>query len=386
MDDMQPTSRVTGVEAVEQKRQPNSVVEGGIETKGKTPLFARLSIKDTMLFAKQLSFLVRAGVPILESLRMLARQTRNRAMRAVYGQMVRDIANGQSLHNSLAKFPRLFSDFSVNIVRIGEMGGALSENLSYLSEELQKKEALRKKIVGALVYPIFVTFATLGVTGVLTTYIFPKITPIFQSLNAELPLSTRILIAVSNFMREYALWVLLGAIVASVLAVLLYRKVELVRRVTDRILLRLPVIGPIIRGYNLTNICRTMSLLLRSGIPITEAITITGDTTVNRVYKDKMQRLSAHVMKGDRLVTYIETEKHAFPGVFANTVAVGERTGRLAETFMYLAEMYEADMDDVTKNLSNTIEPMLMIVMGVMVGFVAVSVITPIYGITQQLQ
>lgn len=369
--------RVTSAPQKSERTQPS---------RSTTPLFARLSIKDTMLFAKQLSFLVRAGVPILESLRMLARQTRSRAMRTVYSQMIGDIANGQALYVTLGKFPRLFSDFSINIIRIGEMGGALSDNLSYLSEELQKKEALRKKIIGALVYPVFVTLATLGVTGVLTTYIFPKITPIFQSLNAELPLSTRILINVSNFMREYALWVVLGVIVIAVIKVVAYRKIERVRMFADRMYLMTPIIGPIIRSYNLTNICRTMSLLLKSGIPITEAIDITADTTVNRVYRRELHALTAHVMKGDRLVTYIETRAREFPGLFANTVAVGERTGRLSETFMYLAEMYEADVDDVTKNLSNTIEPILMMVMGVIVGFVAVSVITPIYGITQQLQ
>lgn len=381
---MESDSRVTGVQTLTHNRSAHGVSDS--EQAARTPFFARLSIKHTMLFAKQLSFLVRAGVPILESLRMLARQTHNRAMRAVYSQMIGDIANGQSLHGTLGKFPRLFSDFSINIIRIGEMGGALSENLAYLAEELQKKEALRKKIVGALIYPIFVTLATLGVTGVLTTYIFPKITPIFQSLNATLPLSTRILITVSNFMREYAVWVTLGAIAICAIAVVVYRKIEPIRRLIDHVLLRTPIIGPIIRGYNLTNICRTMSLLLKSGIPITEAISITSDTTVNRVYKSQLHQLSNHVMKGDRLVTYIERQTHVFPGIFANTVAVGERTGRLSETFMYLAEMYESDVDDVTKNLSNTIEPILMIVMGVIVGFVAVSVITPIYGITQQLQ
>ena len=350
------------------------------------PPFTRFTGKDRTLFAKRLSFLVQAGVPILESLKILQQQTKGKGLIKMYELMIEDVANGKFLHDALAKFPNLFSDFVVNIVRIGEMGGALPENLNYMAEELKKKGALKRKIIGALVYPIFITVATLAITGLLTVYIFPRIMPIFQSLDADLPITTITLIGISTFLQDYGWLVILLIIAGTIAFSILHKRVKPFRMMVDWVLIKTPLIKELVRNYNLSNISRTLSLLLKSGLPITEALAITSDTTVNLIYKKHIRRLSEQVIKGEKLATYLSTQTKVFPGLYVNTIAVGERTGRLGETFTYLAELHENDVDELTKNLSTTVEPLLMVFMGIIVGFVAISVITPIYDITQHLQ
>ncbi|MEK9177025.1 MAG: type II secretion system F family protein, partial [Patescibacteria group bacterium] len=194
----------------------------------------RFSIKDQMLFAKRLSFLVGANVPILESFHVLKEQTRSSRVRHVYERIIHDIENGQALSKSLHKFGKTFTPFAINLIRVGELSGSLAQSLIYLAEELKKRYILKGKIVSALVYPIIITVATLGITGLLTVFIFPKIMPIFASLNVELPLTTRILLAVSTFLQNYGLWVIAGLFAGSIVFVFLYRKVSVVRFATDR--------------------------------------------------------------------------------------------------------------------------------------------------------
>jgi len=224
--------------------------------------FLRFSIKEQTLFAKRLSFLIKAGVPILECLSLVRSQTKSKSKARVYDAIISDVANGQYLSSSLAKFRKLFGDFTINIIRVGENSGVLSQNLAYLADELGKKHALHRKVVGTLIYPIFITIATLGVTGVITVFIFPKLMPIFTSLHVELPLTTRMLIWASQFLGHNWLWVILGVIAAVAGWVVVRAKFLSVRYVGDQILLSIPVAGKIARSYNLANFARTLGLLL----------------------------------------------------------------------------------------------------------------------------
>ncbi len=343
------------------------------------------SIKDQQHFAQRLAFLVKAGVPILQSLRILLEQTKSVHKKKIFESLITDVSQGQYLSTSLNKFKNIFGDFAVNIIQVGETSGILSENLNYLADELKKKRALRQKIQGALVYPVFITVATVGITILLTAYIFPKILPIFESLHIKLPWTTRVIIVLSDFSHRYGL-LLSVVIVAFIIGLFVTRKkVAKVRFFVDKLLLKIPIVGHIAESYNMTNFCRTLGLLLKSGISITTGLEITARTTTNMVYKKEYERMFQNVNQGERISVYINSTRGLFPDILAHMIAIGETTGNLSDTLLYLSEFHEREVDDLTRNLSNSIEPLLMISMGLVVGFVAVSIITPIYEVTQNL-
>lgn len=352
----------------------------------KNNLYVRFSIKERLFFAKRLSFLIKAGVPVLECLHLIRKQTKSKAKAKIFDSVIKDVSNGQQLSSSLAKFGGLFGEFSINIIRVGEMSGILSQNLAYLADELSKRHALQRKVIGTLVYPVFITVATLGITGMLTVFIFPKLMPIFTSLHVDLPLTTRVLIAISNFLSADWLWLFIAIIALAGAWFFARRQFTGFQYFGDRTLLRVPLAGAVAQSYNLTNFCRTLGLLLRSGVHLTEAMAVTAQTTRNLVYRRAYERIAKNITKGETISRSLEKRRDIFPEMLGHMISIGETTGNLSGTLAYLAELYEGEVDELTKSLSSSIEPALMIVMGVLVGLIAVSVITPIYAITQHLQ
>lgn len=354
--------------------------------KGRSPYAMQFSSKEQVLFAKRLSFLVSASVPLLESLHVLKEQSKSPRLTRLYDALIADVAAGQTLSSSLKKFQRAFGLFAVNIIKVGEMSGVLSQNLIYLADELKKRHELKRKIQGALIYPIIVSVATIGVAGVLTVYIFPKIMPIFISLNVELPLTTRALLWLSLFLQSWGLYVLVGIVVFVFAWTAALRALPPLRYAVDQLILRLPITGPIALYYNMTTIARTLGLMLKSGVVLSEAMRVVGETMENSRYRKLCLDIALEIQTGKRLSVLMQKYPRYFPPMMTHLIAIGERTGNLSGSLIYLADMYEADVDDMTKNLSNSIEPILMLVMGLIVGLVAVSVITPIYQVTQSLQ
>ncbi len=347
-------------------------------------LFFRLSTQDKVLFAKRLAILVKAGIPILDGLQMLKKQATSKTAKEVWGQVVADVENGQFLSTSLGRYKKVFGEFAVNIIQIGEMSGTLQENLNYLAEELTKKQELKRKMVGALVYPIFIMVATLAISALLTIFIFPKILPVFASFKFELPLSTRALIFVSNIFVHYGIYIFL-AVIAAIVGFFAALRNERFHFMVDRFVLRIPVFGRITQSYHMANFCRTLGLLLKSQIMIVQATTITANTLSNLAYKKELLDLAGKVTKGEKISTHLAENPKLFPPMVSQMIMVGETTGNLSETLLYVSELYEHEIDMLTKNLSTTLEPVLMIVMGAIVGFIAISIITPIYEITQHL-
>ncbi len=345
----------------------------------------RFSIKEQSLFAKRMSFLVKAGVPLVDCLNMIRSQTKSKAKGKVFDMVIDDVNNGQFLATSLGKHRRMFGDFAINLIHVGEQSGILSQNLAYLADELQKKEMLRKKVIGALVYPVVITIATFGITGALTVFIFPKILPIFASLNVTLPLSTRILIAISNFLKNDGLWLLLGIIIAGGAVAYLKFRFPKVQYFLDRSSLRIPLFGSMLQSYNLANFTRTLGLLLRSGVQLTDSMVMVRDATPNFAYRKAYESIAMSIVRGEPMSRELARNPSLFPDTLRHLVIVGETTGGLSSTLLYLSEMHESEVEEATRNLSSTIEPLLMVVMGCLVGFIAVSIITPIYEITQSL-
>lgn len=347
--------------------------------------FSRMSTNDQTFFIKRLSFLVKAGVPILESLTMIKEQTKKRGYARILDGIIADVSSGQKLSTSLAKYPNMFGEFSVNIISFGESSGILSENLEYLADELRKKQILKKKVISAFIYPLIVTLATFGITGFLMVYLFPKITPVFQSLNMTLPLSTRMVIVASNFIKANGLYLMIGFSISTLLFIFILKRSEFFKFYFDKYTLRIPIIGNILRDYSLANSTRTIGLLLKGGVTVSDAIPIAEKTSSNLVYRAEFKNLSVSINRGDKMSLYLSQRNGLFPEILPQIISVGERSGNLSNSLIYLSELYESQVDDFTKNLSNLIEPALMIIMGVLVGFIAISIITPIYSITQNL-
>ena len=340
-------------------------------------LGSRLSLREQALFAKRLSLLVKAGVPLLKSLTILSRQTKSRANRKMFEHICFDIENGQFLAKSLSSYKRTFGEFAINIIRVGETSGTLSENLKYLADELDKKRRLRQKVIGALVYPIVIMVASLAVSGLMTVYLFPKLLPIFKSLNVELPLMTRMLLFLSNFLTHYWYLVILAMVVLAVVFAILMRFSRF-RFAVHRISLVVPILGPLLKDYHLVNMCRTLGILIKSSVLILEAAIVAADTSTNLAYQKEIHGLHRSITKGSNLAKHFQKNTKLFPNILTQMIEVGESTGNLSDTFLYLADMYEEDLDEQTKRLSSVIEPVMMIGMGLLVGFIAISIITPI--------
>ena len=350
----------------------------------KKPFLLRFSKQEQAIFAKRLGMILRSGMPIMEGLRMFDTQQQSGSASYIYRSLIVDVESGQLLSGGLEKFSALFGDFTINIVRVGERSGTLHENLDYLAEELKKKQALRKKVIGALIYPAIIVAVTILISLVLTMYIFPKITPIFQSMKSQLPFSTRVLILLSNFLLHQGLWLLFG-VAALVVGYIFLLRIPRFHLIIDRALLKVPLFGTLSRYYNLANLSRTLGLLLKSDMGIVESLTIVTKSSRNLAYRGALARVSAEVMKGQKISSQLSKYPAFFPHLFSQMILVGEQTGNLSPSLLYLSDMYEEEISDLTKNLTTLVEPVLMVVMGVIVGFIAVSIITPIYSVTQSI-
>lgn len=348
------------------------------------PLWLRFSTQEQILFAKRLGMTLRSGMPIMEGLAILGSGTRSRSATYLFEALARDVERGQPLSSGLERFPGIFGTFCVNVVRVGEASGTLHENLEYLAEELKKKQALRRKVIGALIYPALIILATLGITILLTVYIFPKIMPIFKSVGSALPFSTRALISISSFLSMWGWWLLLALIAVAVACVFLIRYPRF-HLVVDWILLRTPIVGQLSLYYNLANICRTLSLLLQSGAPIVSSTELVAAGTKNLAYQRALTTVAERLLVGQRVAAGLEANTRLFPPLMTQMVLAGESTGSLSSALAYLAQMYEEEVDELAKNLTNLLEPLLMILMGLVVGFIAIAIITPIYSVTQRL-
>lgn len=346
----------------------------------------RFSVREQTHFAKRLAFLSGSGATLIESLRILKKQNRSKSKEKIYEKMIDDVSNGHYLSSSMKRLSSAFGDFAVNIIQIGEASGVLSQNLNYLADELKKRDDLKRKMRSALIYPIFITISTVGITVLLTAYIFPKLLPIFQSIHVTLPLSTRMLIFISNFFHHYWLAVFFGSIIVAIAYVGVWRKSEQFRLLIHSFVLRIPIFGGMIKSYSMANFSRTLGLLLKSGVPITQALTITADTASNGAYKREFKKLSKRVESGEKISSCLAESTDIIPDIVIEMIAIGETSGNLGEVLLYLAHFYEGEVDEGTKNFASVMEPMLMIVMGIIVGFVAVSIITPIYEVTKNLR
>lgn len=343
-----------------------------------------VSLTQKALFAKHLAVMLRAGITITEAL-TIAERTASGRLQTVLRSVSRSVRAGRSFAEALAEYPKVFPGLFTHTARAGEAAGTLAENLEYVAIQLEKEKELRGKIRGAMLYPIVVLVATFILGLFFTFWILPKITPLFEGLQVRLPASTRLVIAMSNIVQEY------GIVIAVAIAVLVAAIVWVVRQPFSRpathwVLLRLPLARRMARGANLARFCRSLGMLLRSGLHIDEALDIAKETVGNQYYRAALDSASRRVAKGVKLADTIREVGGLFPMTMVRMIEIGEASGNLEETLLYLAEFYDAEVDQATKTLSSAIEPILLLGIGSAVAFLALSIVTPIYTITGSVQ
>lgn len=348
-------------------------------------IFKQASLQERINFARHLSITIKSGLPIIEALRLIHRQTPSKRFAKVIDVIIGHINNGQSLAQSLEHFNYLFGDLFISMVRVGERSGTLSSTLLYLSQELKKQRDINHQIRSALIYPAIILVATLGVTLFLTLFIFPKILPIFVSLNVELPFTTQLLIKFLTFLSSYGL-ALLGGIIAFVILIQILLTVKKVHFLFDRVLLSLPFLSKVIIDITMVNFTRSLGVLLKSSMTIVDALEGSRGTVHNLYYRYQIDQMIKGVKKGKQIARYLSQNPKLFPPMLVGMIKVGESTGSLEQNLVYLSEYYEGEIEETVKTFTTVLEPLLLLFMGLLVGFVAVSIITPIYKVTQGIK
>lgn len=343
-----------------------------------------VAFSEKIFFAQYLALMIKAGIPLREGIAVIQEQSKNRKFKKILEQVIRNIDRGQSLSLSLAKHPRVFSPLYTSIIQIGEESGTLEENLEYLVVLLEKNRDLRRKIKGAMVYPATILFMASILTVFITYFVMPKIIPLFESLNIKLPLITRILIWITKTLQAYGLFILIAILFLVVILTLFYR-IRLIKFLIHKLLLKLPIIGSISRNFNISQFGRTFGILFKSGLPITRALEITGDILSNLVYKREFKKIKIEVEKGKTISDYLKKKESLFPLMVSQMIRVGERAGKLEEVLFYLSGYYEKEVDKSIKKFSSFLEPLLLLIIGTIVGFIALAIISPIYEITRGL-
>lgn len=334
-------------------------------------------------FTERLAFLLEAGISLLTALEVLESQASGREQRIIM-EVSAGVLRGLRLEAALSK-TKVFGSFTLHAVRIGEVTGTLAQNLRYVAEELKKHRELRRKVIGALMYPMFLSIAGLAICIVLLIYIFPKILPIFKSVNMPLPASTKVLIFVSDTLSHEWWAIGLGAIVTVLVLVICWKKVPICRHYAHIALLFIPIVSQLTIKSSLATITRTLGLLMKAGVPLDEAIKVVGKVIGHSSYKEELANIGQACAGGERLSTCCARRPRLFHPLCTRMITIGELSGNLSETLLSLSRMYEDEIGVITKHLSTSVEPILMLCMGLGVGFIAMAIISPIYGITQNL-
>lgn len=343
-----------------------------------------IPLKEKLFFVENLRVMVRAGLSFAEALVTLGMQTKNTKFKKIIGEIRESVEKGDALSSALARYPKVFSPFFINMVQVGEVSGTLEKNLEEVSVQMKKEHALLSKVKSALAYPIVIVVAVIGIGIMMIIYVLPSILSLFKDMDVELPLATKILIAISTGLIDYGIYIAIGAAVFAIGLVAAVRSKK-GRPIAHKILLSFPVIGGIVQKINLARFSRTMSSLLKTDIQIIKSFQITATVVGNMTYQAALLHTADVLKEGVSIAQSLQEYPKIFPPLVTQMVAVGEKSGTTDQLLAELAEFYEAEVDEITKSLSSIIEPLIIVFLGIVVGGMAVAVIGPIYSLSEQL-
>ncbi|KKW36707.1 MAG: hypothetical protein UY81_C0016G0002 [Candidatus Giovannonibacteria bacterium GW2011_GWA2_53_7] len=345
--------------------------------------FNRVPRRDVAIFARQLSVMIAATVPIVQALRILVKQTENVTFKIIISEIADEIDGGAKLSATLARYPRVFSDFFVHMVRSGETTGKLDETLNYLADQQEKDYDLISKIKGSMTYPIFILGALVVVGMLMMIFVIPQLTDVLTSGGQELPTSTRLLIGTSSFMQT-KWWVLLLLAIGLAVAYRFIQRSEAGRNAIDRLKLKVPVFGNIFQKIYLVRFSRSLATLVASGIPITRALEIVADVIGNRLYR-QLTIDTIEAIEGGKSISTIYGQSKDIPPMLSQMMSVGETTGKLDFVLDKLANFYSREVENSVANLVSLIEPFILVLMGVAVAMLVVSILLPMYNLSSAI-
>lgn len=342
--------------------------------------FNKVKTKDKVLFSRQLSTLINAGLPLVQSLRNVGDQTVNKKFKLVINQVIADVEGGSALSAALAKHPVEFNQVYISMVAAGEISGTLDKALERLAMQQEKDAELVSKVRGAMIYPLIVILVMVAVIGFMIVKVLPQVKVIYDGLKgAELPLLTRVLLAISDFTIHYW-WVVIGVLGLSAFATSRYARTLGGKRVIDKLKMTAWPVGPLFMKMYMARFARTGTTLVASGVPLIQMLEITG-AAVNNVYIGEAIHRAAEKVKGGKALSDSLQNEHTFLPLVPNMIRIGEQSGSLEKMLAKTAEYYEREVDDQVKTLSTIIEPVLMVILGVVAFIIVAAVLLPIYGL-----
>lgn len=343
-----------------------------------------ISLKERIVFIEDLAIMLKSGVGLSRGLNIITTQTRNKKFHAILEDISRAVESGTPLNVAMAKYPKVFSDIFISMVKVGEVGGNLEKSLGYLSVQLEREADLKTKTKGAMIYPAVILSAMLIIGVLMAVFVLPKLTGIFKEFKAGLPFTTKLIIAFADFMSAHAI-IVIGGFIALGVGFVLGLKTRAGQRAMDWFLLHFPATKEIDKKINIARFARVLSSLLKSGINMVEGLQVSGEALENSYYRESLQLASNEVKLGKPITETFERNEHLFPFIIVQMLKVGEETGNLETILEQLAMHYEDEVDNTMKNISSIIEPLLLLVIGGVVGFLALGLISPIYNISQSI-
>ncbi len=343
-----------------------------------------IKTRDVVIFTRQFSTMINSGLPLVQALTILAEQTDNKALAEVTRKVVFDVESGNTVADALSKHPRAFTNLYVNMVAAGEAGGILDTILLRLATFLEKNDALVRKVKGAMIYPAVIMSVAAICVVVLLIFVIPVFAGMFASAGQALPLPTRIVIGASGFLKSY--WWVIGAVV--VIGGYMFKKYYATppgKLVIDRLMLRMPVLGDVLRKSAVSRFTRTLGTLISSGVSILEGLEITAKTAGNRVIQDAIMQSRSSIAGGDTIAQPLQKSK-VFPPMVISMIAVGEQTGGLDEMLSKIADFYDEEVDAAVSNLLALLEPIMIVFLGVVVGGMVVAMYLPIFDMVNAVQ
>lgn len=347
-------------------------------------LMSRVKQDELVMATRNLSSMLLAGLPLSRTLSVLERQSKNPRMQLMMRDIRNRISKGDQFHEALRQYPKVFSSLYVSMVRAGEESGVLADSLKVISTQLERSSSLTKKVKGAMIYPTIVLTVMVIIGVLMMIFVMPSITATFKSLDADLPATTQVLIAVSDFMSGNP-FMTIGIMIASVIGFILFLRSPFGKKISNFVVVRIPVIGTLVRETNTARTARTLSSLLASGVDIVGALKITEDVVQNIYFKEIIKEAAIEVEKGSPLSQTFIKYNNLYPILIGEMISVGEETGQISGMLLEVAEFYENEVEQKTKDLSTIIEPVLMVVIGASVGFFALAMIAPIYSISDSV-
>ena len=342
----------------------------------------RITPSDVATFTRQFATMVAAGLPVTESLLILRSQAKG-SMSKVVSQILSDVEGGESMSKAFMKHPQVFSPTYIALVKSGEAGGVLDTVLVRLADDLEKQQEFKGKVKGALIYPEIIITGMIVVAAIMMIFVVPKLTSLYSEFNATLPLPTRVLMAISDAVIKF--WpVTLALVIGGIYGFKAYRKTPEGRMKTDELLYKIPIVGPLQKQVALTELTSTLSLMTGAGVSILEGLTITAGVLDNVTVSNALKDVSSQVEKGFPVSFAFAKHPDVFPFILSQMIAVGEETGKMEEVLAKVSHVFEVESDQKVKSLTAAIEPIVMVILGLGVGFLVIAIILPIYNLTSQ--